>query len=104
MVPSWLRQASVLNILLLSEGNVWACSTTPPLELNCQHPKASGCPWETEKGETYLVLLTEQGTLPLLSNAGLCSMLVWIPGLSKTQRPWGFPGDVVVLAAAGCSA
>lgn len=37
-----------------------------------------------QKGETYLLLFTEQGTLQLLSNAGLCSMLVWILGLAKT--------------------
>ena len=42
--PSWLKQPSALCILLTSEGGAWACSTTLPLQLDCQHPEASDYP------------------------------------------------------------
>ena len=47
-------------------------------------PMPVAAPWETEEDETYLHLLTEQGRLQPLSNAGPCSMPLWIPGLAKT--------------------
>lgn len=67
--------------------------------LTANTPRPVAASWETEEGETYLHLFTEQGTLQPLSNAGLCRMPVWTPALAKTQEPWGFPEDVAALLA-----
>lgn len=79
----YFTSSCLVKVMLEPALQLPLCSST------ANTPRPVAAPWETEEGETYLHLLTEQDMLQLLSNAGPCNMSVWIPGLAKTSgAPW----------------